>query len=110
MTGRTIASALAASALIIAVLGVTPAGRAVARLVVPKNSVGTAQIRKSAVTAAKIKPGTLTPADFATLPLAPGPLGPKGDTGPQGPKGDGGKPGLSGREIVTDFSTLSTAR
>lgn len=51
----------------------------------PKNSVGRAQIRNAAVTPAK-----LSKAAKKTLT---GPAGPNGATGPQGPKGD---PGIKG--------------
>jgi len=51
----------------------------------PKNSVGAGQIKKGAVTPAKLAPAAKT-----TL------TGPKGATGPQGPKGDTGSAGPSG--------------
>lgn len=51
----------------------------------PKNSVGAKQIKKGAVTPAKLAPATKT-----TL------IGPRGATGPQGAKGDTGSPGPSG--------------
>jgi hypothetical protein len=51
----------------------------------PRNSVGAKQIKKGAVTPAKLAPATKT-----TL------TGPRGATGPQGPKGDTGSPGPSG--------------
>jgi hypothetical protein len=54
----------------------------------PKNSVGTKQIAKEAVTPAK-----LSKASKATLT---GPAGPTGATGPQGAKGDTGAPGKEG--------------
>jgi Collagen triple helix repeat (20 copies) len=75
----------------------------------PKNSVGTAQIKNDSVTAAKvahnsigsvlIKNGSLTAVDFAAGQLPAGPQGPKGDAGaagPQGPKGDTGATGKQG--------------
>jgi hypothetical protein len=51
----------------------------------PRNSVGAKQIKKGAVTPAKLAPAAKT-----TL------TGPRGATGPQGPKGDAGSPGPSG--------------
>ncbi len=60
----------------------------------PKNSVGARQIKKGAVTPAKLAPAakvTLTGPRGAT-----GAQGPKGDTGSPGPKGDIGSPGPSG--------------
>ena len=42
------------------VLGASPLGSAAERLVLPPNSVGTAQLKPAAVTAAKIRPRSLT--------------------------------------------------
>ena len=61
-------------------------GGAYAAVTLPKNSVGTKQIKNGAVTKAKLARGLST-------------AGPKGDTGPQGiagPKGDTGAPGAAG--------------
>jgi hypothetical protein len=92
---------VACAALIVALGGVGYAAG-----VLPKNSVGTAQLTKKAVTAAKIrnnavtgakiKDGTLMGADFKPGELPAGPQGPKGDPGPQGPKGDPGPAAPSG--------------
>lgn len=54
-----------------------------------KNSVGTKQLKKNAVTGKKIKAGTidtskLTPSAVATLKGGAGPAGPQGIQGPQG--------------------------
>ena len=91
---------LAVTALVVAVLGATPAGHAAASMILPRNSVGTTQLKASAVTGAKIKDGTLTAAEFKAGQLPVGPQGPKGDPGPQGPKGDTGPVGVSGLEQV----------
>ena len=96
------ATIIAVTALVVAVFGSTPLGHAAARMVLPKNSVGVAQIKTSAVTGAKVKNGTLMAADFKSgqLPAGPqgptGSQGPKGDSGLQGPKGDKGDPGAQG--------------
>src|SRR5215213_11792459 len=92
-------------ALVVALGGVSHAAG-----VLPKNSVGTAQLQtkavtasklhKNAVSAAKVKDATLLAADFKPGQLPAGPRGPKGDPGAQGPKGDAGAPGISGRESV----------
>ena len=55
---------LAATALALAVFGSTSIGSAAGRLILPHNSVGSAQLKLGAVTAAKIKDGTLTAAKF----------------------------------------------
>jgi hypothetical protein len=53
----------------------------------PRNSVGTSQIKANAVTGPKVKDGSLSAADFAAGTLlagAAGPAGPQGERGPQG--------------------------
>jgi hypothetical protein len=83
----------AVAALVVAVFGGTPLGHAAATMVLPGSSVGTKQIKNSAVTGAKVKDGSLLAADFKAGQL---PAGPKGDPGAQGPKGDKGDPGIPG--------------
>lgn len=102
-------------ALLIAVLGVTPLGEAAYNAVVPRNSVGTQQLQRNAVKAAKIAPnairtghvlnGSLLVEDFKPGQI---PQGPKGDRGDKGDKGDQGAPGVSGYEIVTQPTTATT--
>ena len=87
---------LSAAALVVAAFGSTPLGHAAGSLVVGKNSVGTAQLKKDAVTGPKVKNGSLTAADFKAGTLQPGPAGPKGDKGDAGPKGDPGAAGAKG--------------
>ena len=81
-------------------------GYAVTQL--PKNSVGTKQIKNGAVTGAKVKAGSLTASAFkpGQLPAGPqgaagatgaqGPAGPQGATGPQGTQGAAGPQGAQG--------------
>ncbi len=93
-------------ALFIALGGVSVAATSV---LLPRNSVGTAQIKNDSVTAAKVahnsissvlvKNGTLMAVDFAANQIPAGPQGAKGDTGstgPQGAKGDTGAAGAQG--------------
>lgn len=47
----------------------------------PRNSVGTAQLKANAVTSAKVKNGTLLKADFRSGSLPAGPAGPQGPAG-----------------------------
>lgn len=110
---------LSAAALAVAVLGSTPVGEAAQQLVVPRNSVGPVQLKANAVTALKVRNGSLTAVDFAPGQLPTGSQGPRGDkgekgepgargpagqTGPAGstgPRGPGGPPGTSGWEFRT---------
>lgn len=85
---------IAVAALAVAVLGATPVGHAAGKLVLGKRSVGTAQLKKNAVTSVKVKNHSLLAADFKAGQL------PSGPQGPQGPKGDKGGPGVSGYQIV----------
>ena len=92
-------------ALAIAVLALFVAlgGTGYAALNLPRNSVGSKQLRKSAVrnvdiasnavTGAKVRRRSLDSTDFKTGSL---PRGPKGDQGAQGAQGAQGSPGASG--------------
>lgn len=80
-------NAVAYLALFIALGGT---GYAATRL--PKNSVGTAQLKNGAVTAAKVKSHSLIGADFKAGQL---PAGATGPAGAQGPKGEAGAPGAA---------------
>lgn len=53
----------------------------------PKNSVGTKQIRKNAVTSAKVKNRSLKAVDFKQGQLPAGPQGPRGEKGERGAPG-----------------------
>jgi hypothetical protein len=68
-------------------------GSAYAATKLPKNSVGTPQIKKEAVTPAK-----LSRAAKATLTAKAGPNGGAGAPGPRGPIGEKGEPGLAGKQ------------
>src|SRR5512132_917501 len=69
-------------------------GYAATRLL-PRNSVGEHQLRKSAVTGSKIRPRTIHLSDIATSTRNSlrGKTGPQGPQGPQGPAGPQGPPG-----------------
>src|SRR3954454_15278258 len=62
-------------------------GGAYAAIKIPKNSVGTAQLKPNAVISSKVKPGSLLANDFKAGQL------PQGSQGIQGPKGDKGDTG-----------------
>ncbi len=96
---------LSTTALLVAVLGITPLGEAAYNAVVPKNSVGALELRKGAVTnpklrgdavtSGKVKNRSLKAIDFALGQLPAGPAGPKGD------KGDAGAPGAATAKTVS---------
>lgn len=77
-------------AVALAALFVALGGGAYAATHLPANSVGAAQLKKSAVTPAK-----LSPAAKSTL-SKPGPKGETGARGPEGPRGDTGPKGDAG--------------
>jgi hypothetical protein len=116
---HTIVKRLPSPALFVACVALVVAlgGVSYAASVLPKNSVGTAQLKKKSVTSSKVregaitttkvKDGTLLGQDFRAgqLPAGPqGPKGEKGDPGAQGPKGDTGAPGVSGFEYAQEAS------
>ena len=74
---------VACLALLVALSGVGVA----ATLAVPRNSVGTVQLRNNAVISSKVKNGSLLRADFKSGQLPAGPAGPAGAAGPAGPAG-----------------------
>ena len=95
-------------ALVVSVIALVVAlgGTSYAAFSLPRNSVGSGQLKTGAVTGRKVKGHSLLAADFKAGQLPRGPQGAKGNTGaqgPQGPKGDtgiAGSAGISGYEIV----------
>ena len=85
-------------ALVIACIAlfVAMGGTGYAALKLPKNSVGSKQIKPGAVSSSKVKNGSLLPADFKAGTLPAGAQGPKGDPGSPGTKGDTGDKGNNG--------------
>jgi hypothetical protein len=65
-------------------------GASYAAITLPKNSVGTKQLKKNAVVSSKVKNGSLLKSDFKAGQL------PQGAQGVQGPKGDQGTQGIQG--------------
>lgn len=97
-------------------------GTSYAAVVLPKNSVGTKQIKPkgvkgsdiaaSAITSAKVKNGSLLSADFKPGQLAagaPGAQGPIGAPGPQGSQGLKGGPGAPGTNGATNLTTVTAS-
>jgi hypothetical protein len=83
----------------LAALFIALGGTGYAAVKLPKNSVGTTQIKRDAVTGDKVKDGSLFANDFAPGQI---PKGPRGDAGTQGApglagaKGEPGAPGPAG--------------
>jgi hypothetical protein len=75
-SGLTYANVMATIAVFVA-LG----GGAYAALRVPKNSVGSKQLKANAVNSSKVKNGSLLEGDFKAGQLPAGPQGPKGVQG-----------------------------
>jgi len=93
------ASVTATLALFLSVGGVSYAATAL-----PRDSVGTPQLRDGAVDSAKIKDGALQYEDFGfgQIPAGlAGPRGPKGERGARGPKGAKGITGVAGAKGET---------
>jgi hypothetical protein len=82
-------------AMIVAVLALVVAmgGSGYAAIKLPKNSVGSQQIKANAVNSSKVAEGSLRVGDFQAGQL---PAGPKGDQGIQGIPGVQGTPGVQG--------------
>jgi hypothetical protein len=76
-------------------------GGAYAAATLPKNSVGSKQIKANAVTSSKVKDGSLLSKDFKPGQLVAGAPGPAGLTGPAGPAGAAGAKGDPGRSALT---------
>jgi hypothetical protein len=72
-------------------LAVALGGTGYAAIIIPKNSVGTVQLKNNAVVSSKVKDGSLKAVDFASAELPVGPAGPAGAAGPAGPAGPGAK-------------------
>jgi hypothetical protein len=71
-------------------------GGAYAAITLPAHSVGTTQLKNGAVTAAKVKSGTLLAKDFKAGQLPAGARGPQGPAGVQGAQGPAGARGPQG--------------
>ncbi len=102
----------------IAVFLVVAGGTAFAASQLGKETVGSKQLKKEAVSLAKINTAAKNSLKGATGPAGaagaagaqgkPGDRGPQGEPGSQGPQGLQGVPGLSGLEVVTDKVATST--
>jgi hypothetical protein len=93
---------VASIALFVALAGT---GVAAVAVLVPKNSVGTAQLQNSAVISQKVKDHSLEAKDFAKGQLPSGATGATGAVGPAGPIGSG----ITTWAIVKASGTLDKA-
>jgi hypothetical protein len=84
-THLSFANVISMCALFVALGGVSYAA-----LKIPRNSVGSKQIKANAVKGPKVKPGSLRASDFRAGDL------PEGEQGPPGPQGVPGQQGLQG--------------
>jgi len=84
------------TALALVALAVALGGTGYAATVLPAGSVGTEQLKNSAVVSAKVKNHSLRAVDFASGQLPAGERGPAGAQGPQGPAGPAGAAGPAG--------------
>jgi hypothetical protein len=90
-------------------LGVALGGTGYATVLqVPKNSVGTPQLKNSAVTSAKVKNRSLLRADFAAGQIPAGPTGPAGPAGPAGPVGPAGVSAVERIESTSANNSVSS--
>ncbi len=76
-------------------------------LKIPSNSVGTAQLKNSAVTSAKVRNRSLLRADFAPGQIPAGPTGPQGPAGPAGPAGPPGLTAIERVEATSDNNSTN---
>jgi hypothetical protein len=89
-------------------LAVSLGGTSYAAITLPKNSVGTKQLKKNAVISTKVKNGSLLRADFRSGQIPAGPQGPPGQQGAQGIQGSQGPQGPAGPTASNATANSST--
>jgi hypothetical protein len=92
-----------------AALAVSLGGTGYAAVVLPRNSVGTVQLKANAVVSSKVKNFSLTRFDFRRGTLLRGPRGPVGPPGAVGPVGPTGPAGPAGAPATASVITVRTA-
>jgi hypothetical protein len=102
-------------ALVVACLAllISLGGTGYAALKLPRNSVGTAQLKKNAVTSVKVRNHSLRRVDFKAGQLPAGrrgPQGPQGPPGPPGPKCDTGTVDTSNFYTKSDSDSRYVAK
>lgn len=103
---------LASPPMLVALLALVVAlgGVSWAAATLPRNSVGTPQLKAEAVTGAKVRDRSLTARDFAADQVPAGARGPAGPAGLAGPPGEPGEPGAAGSPayaLVTGRGVIS---
>jgi hypothetical protein len=85
-------------AIVVSLVALTVAlgGTSYAAIKLPKNSVGSKQLKNNAVTGAKVRDSSLFANDFAAGQIPKGPQGDPGAPGSQGPQGLQGERGVQG--------------
>src|SRR3954470_8575909 len=78
-------------------------GGAYAAFKMPRNSVGSAQIKRNAVSSSKVKDRSLLARDFKAGQLPAGPKGAQGEKGDRGEKGEKGDKGDTGSVDTSNF-------
>ena len=84
-------------------------GVSYAAVTLPAGSVGSKQIKRSAVTSAKVKDHSLTARDFRRGQLPAAARGPEGPPGPKGETGPQGLPGADGSSSAPADGSVSTS-
>jgi hypothetical protein len=90
-------------------LAISLGGTGYAALRLPAGSVGTAQLKRNAVTTLKVKNQSLLAADFKPGQLPAGAQGAAGEPGPKGDKGDKGDKGEPGSVGVSGYQRVVSA-
>jgi Collagen triple helix repeat (20 copies) len=95
---RRITSQRPSPAMVVAFIALLVAlgGTSYAIQALPRNSVGTKQLKMNAVTSPKVKPGSLLRSDFRAGQIPAGPRGPAGPAGARGAAGARGPAGARG--------------
>jgi hypothetical protein len=90
-------------------LAVALSGTGYAATVLPRNSVGTPQIKSNAVTSLKVRNGSLLKTDFKRGQLPAGARGPAGAQGPAGPPG-APNPNAANAELLDSLDSTAFLR
>ena len=96
---------IACAALLVALAGTSVAA---VSIVIPRNSVGSLQLRPNAVNSSKVLNGSLLKADFRAGQIPAGPAGPQGPAGPAGPAGATGAAGAATAGYTAETNTVSS--